>query len=158
MKLRRRSLLTSPKLILENKGTERKEETDMHSNVKGVDSVLVFKRIPMVDVYPTDHKILLDSAPIREYADGKVTDTVIGQSYTCVDPMNYEHIVIKVKGQTEPLLGHDEIIRRRESGEKLYVTFDNAVVTPYIDTHSNILRDSFSADDVHLVDVTADEI
>lgn len=124
----------------------------------GVDSVVLFKRIPIEIFYPMEYFILLDSNPIQGYENGKVTDDVIGYSYACVDPMNYNHLMIKVKGGSKPILDREEIHRRRESGEKIYVTFDNAVVTPYVDTNSKILKDSFSADDIHRVNIPADEI
>lgn len=98
--------------------------------------------------------ILIGIQKFFEYQDGKKTERLAGYKYEAVDTMSFDKITVKIKGQEEPLIAPEELEKRRESGEKFFVEFIGGYDKPY-NRNANgqwTVEDSFSADDVRLVE------
>lgn len=114
-------------------------------------SIVLGKKIPLTFLIPDELFLLISITPIREYADGKATDKVIGFKYEVVDTVNFDKIFVKIPGQPVPLMSNDELLELREKGEKVAVEFEDATVLPYWNWATKSVEDSFAATDVRLV-------
>lgn len=63
----------------------------------------------------------------------------------------FEQIEVFVAGST-PLLTPERLEELQESGERVFVEFENAVVKPYYSERTHSIEDSIKADAVHLVE------
>ncbi len=115
---------------------------------------LINKGIPLYVLYKDGTFILLTISEYREYVNGKPTDKLAGYKYEVVDPVSFDKIVVKIKGQTTPLMPPEELTKLREDGERVLVEFTNAVDKLYIRRagDSATVEDSFSAEDILLVE------
>lgn len=118
-----------------------------------IQSKLTNKQIPLSVIYKDGTFILIEITAVYEYVNNKRTNKLIGYKYTVVDTLDFDKISIKVLQET-PLMTPEELAALRENGEKVLVEFVNAVDKPYIreDGNSFSLEDSFSAEDVLLVE------
>lgn len=121
----------------------------------------LYNRIPFEVTFKDGVFILLGVEQDVEYVDGKRTDNVIGTKYEVVDTLGFEKIKVKVKGQLEPIISNEELQTMRDSGKKVAVEFINGIDTLYLRTvnkgtsnEKQTVEDSFSADDVKLVEYT----
>lgn len=89
---------------------------------------------------------LLSVAPVYEYADGKRTDTVSAIRYNVANPETFENFEVKVP-TTKPIVSQERI---DNVDERLWVTFENAIVKPYKIEFGKAIC-SVSADSVKLV-------
>lgn len=65
--------------------------------------------INLQQVAKGEQLILVGVKPVKEFKDGKQTDTIIGYSYCVVCPQNkYEQLNIKVE-QSQPIITQEEI-------------------------------------------------
>ena len=76
---------------------------------------------------------------------------VIGYKYLIVETYQYTRFQIKVTQRT-PLMTADELERRRDNGENVFVSFKNATVKPYYSSRTKQLEDSIAADEIILAD------
>ena len=95
--------------------------------------------------------VILKVQPIFDYQDGKKTETIIGYSYTCVDMSDYDRYLIKIKGQTIPLMTNEELQQHRTNGDKILVEFKNLAVYLFYNEKEKVYQDSFSADAISFV-------
>lgn len=112
-------------------------------------SKILNKSLPMELIYLEIVLLLLGVYELYEYVNGIKTENIIGFTYECVELQNFDKIRIKIKGQKKPLITNEELQKRRESGEKLYVEFLNPTITPYFNGKS--IEDSFAAEDISFV-------
>lgn len=89
---------------------------------------------------------LLSVAPVYDYVDGKKTATVTAIRYTVANPETFENFEVKVP-TTKPIVTQDRI---DNVDERLWVSFENAVVKPYRIEFGKALC-SVTADSVKLV-------
>ncbi len=110
------------------------------------------KIIPMKCIFKEDAFLLLQITPLYEFENEKRTDKIIGYIYECVDTLDFEKVKIKIKGQDAPLMENEKLQELRENGEKIAVEFINGVDLIYWSPKTKSLEDSFSAEDVRLVE------
>lgn len=90
---------------------------------------------------------LLAVASRYAYKDGKRLNEILGQLYTVVNTETYETISVFVE-QSTPLISQQELEELKNSGQKVFVQFDNAVVKPYYSERTHSIEDSIKADSV----------
>ena len=94
--------------------------------------------------------MLVQIRPVWIYNDGERTDEVGSNIYDCVDLFSFDRISIKV-AEAKPLIAPDELLERREAGEKFYVEIVEGTVTAYYAERTNSIEDSFKAKSVKMV-------
>lgn len=110
------------------------------------------KSIPMTCIFRDGVFLLLQIAPLYEFENDKRTNNVIGYTYECVDILDFQKIKVKVRGQKSPLMDNEKLQELRENGEKIAVEFIGGVDLIYWSPKTKSLEDSFSAEDVRLVE------
>lgn len=88
---------------------------------------------------------------IFRYENGTKTEEVQGHKYLVTNTDTFEQIEVFVAGST-PLLTPERLEELQESGERVFVEFENAVVKPYYSERTHSIEDSIKADAVHLVE------
>lgn len=88
---------------------------------------------------------------IFRYENGTKTEEVQGHKYLVTNTDSFEQIEIFVPGN-KPLLTPERLEELQESGERVFVEFENAVVKPYYSERTHSIEDSIKADAVHLVE------
>ena len=88
---------------------------------------------------------------IFRYENGTKTEEVLGHKYLVTNTDTFEQIEVFVAGST-PLLTPERLEELQESGERVFVEFENAVVKPYYSERTHSIEDSIKADAVHLVE------
>ncbi len=88
---------------------------------------------------------------IFRYENGTKTEEVQGHKYLVTNTDTFEQIEVFVAGST-PLLTPKRLEELQESGERVFVEFENAVVKPYYSERTHSIEDSIKADAVHLVE------
>ncbi len=88
---------------------------------------------------------------IFRYENGTKTEEVQGHKYLVTNTNTFEQIEVFVAGST-PLLTPERLEELQESGERVFVEFENAVVKPYYSERTHSIEDSIKADAVHLVE------
>lgn len=88
---------------------------------------------------------------IFRYENGTKTEEVQGHKYLVTNTDTFEQIEVFVAGNT-PLLTPERLEELQESGERVFVEFENAVVKPYYSERTHSIEDSIKADAVHLVE------
>lgn len=94
--------------------------------------------------------MLVNVRPIPVYEEGERTDKVENFFYDCVDLFSFDRISIKVE-ETKPLIDPDELLERRENGEKIFVEIIGGTVTAYYAERTNSIEDSFKAKSIKIV-------
>ena len=94
--------------------------------------------------------MLVQIRPVWIYNDGERTDEVGSYIYDCVDLFSFDRISIKVE-ETKPLIDPEELLERRENGEKIFVEIIGGTVTAYYAERTNSIEDSFKAKSVKIV-------
>lgn len=93
--------------------------------------------------------MLVSVRAIPVYEEGVRTDKTEGYFYDCVDLFSFDRIAIKVEN-TKPLIDPDELLERREAGEKVFVKIIGGTITAYYSERSNSIEDSFKARSIEL--------
>lgn len=119
-------------------------------------SLLIGKEIPLSNIPVGEPFLLIGISEIREFKNDAYTDKIIGYAYDCVETHNFDRIKIKINGQTTPLMSNTALQEKREQGERIFVEFDDATITAYINYSRGCIADSIKASDVHLVDLEND--
>ncbi len=88
---------------------------------------------------------------IFRYENGTKTEEVQGHKYLVTNTDTFEQIEVFVAGST-PLLTPETLEELQESGERVFVEFENAVVKPYYSERTHSIEDSIKADALHLVE------
>lgn len=88
---------------------------------------------------------------IFRYENGTKTEEVQGHKYLVTNTDTFEQIEVFVAGST-PLLTPERLEELQESGERVFLEFENAVVKPYYSERTHSIEDSIKADAVHLVE------
>lgn len=94
--------------------------------------------------------MLIGIRPVPIYKDGKRTDEIGAYMYECVDLFSFDRISIKVEG-SNPLIDPEELLERREAGEKIFVEVIGGTVTAYYSERLNSIEDSFKARELRIV-------
>lgn len=89
--------------------------------------------------------------PRYKYADEKRTDELEGYVYRVTDMVSLKPISVFVP-HTKPIISNEDITKSNEAGTRIFVEFDNAVITPYVAKRSGTIEDSIKATNVHLVE------
>lgn len=110
--------------------------------------------VPFSVVFKDGTFLLLDIRELFEYENGQRTDRLAGYTYEVVDTFSFDKVNIKIKGQTKPLMMPEQLAKLREDGERIFVEFINGYDKLYNRNFNGqwTLEDSFSADDVRLVE------
>ena len=116
-------------------------------------------QVPLDVIYKDGLFLLIDIQRFFEYENGKKTERLAGYKYIVADTVDFDKIKIKIKGQTIPLIAPEELAERRKNGEKIFVEFIGGYDKLYNRNFNGqwTVEDSFSAEDVRLVD-TENEI
>ena len=88
--------------------------------------------------------MLVNVRPVPVYEEGTRTDKIESHLYDCVDLFSFDRVAIKVE-ETKPLIDPDELLERRENGEKIFVEVIGGTVTAYYAERTNSIEDSFKA-------------
>lgn len=88
--------------------------------------------------------MLVNVRPVPVYEEGTRTDKIESHLYDCVDLFSFDRVAIKVE-ETKPLIDPDELLERRENGEKIFVEIIGGTVTAYYAERTNSIEDSFKA-------------
>ena len=88
---------------------------------------------------------------VCRYENGTKTDEIQGYKYMATNTESFDQIEIIVPGD-KPLIPPEQLSELQESGERIFVEFDNAVVKPYYSERTHSIEDSIKADAVHLVE------
>lgn len=123
----------------------------MNYRVDQINTMLLNQKMPADNILFDLLKILLGIFVIYRFVDGKRTEEIVGYAYDCVDTKNFHHIRVKIEGE-KPLMTNERLQELRESGQQVYVEFDNLTVTVYINRQTNSIEDSFRAEGVHIVE------
>lgn len=94
--------------------------------------------------------MLIGIRPVPIYKDGERTDEICAYMYDCVDLFSFDRISIKVE-ETNPLLDPEDLLERREAGEKIFVEIIDGTVTAYYNERLNSIEDSFKAQALKIV-------
>lgn len=94
--------------------------------------------------------MLVNVRPVPVYEEGTRTDKIDSYFYDCVDMFSFDRIAIKVE-ETNPLIDPEELLERRENGEKIFVEIIGGTVTAYYAERTNSIEDSFKAKSVKMV-------
>ena len=101
---------------------------------------------PLNEVMKSDRFALLSVAPVYDYVEGQRTNTVVAIRYHVANPETFESFDVKVP-TTKPIVTQERI---DNVDERLWVTFENAVVKPYKIEFGKAIC-SIAADSVKLV-------
>ncbi len=93
--------------------------------------------------------MLVNVRPVPVYEEGTRTDRIESHFYDCVDLFSFDRVSIKVE-ETKPLIDPDELLERRENGEKIFVEIIGGTVTAYYAERTNSIEDSFKAKAVRI--------
>lgn len=116
-------------------------------------TILRGKSIPLTCVMMEMLFLLLKVSALEEYDEnGKKTGKCLGYIYEVVDTMNFDKFKVKIKGQTVPLMKNEELQELREKGQKVAVEFVKPTVLLYWNNTTKTYEDSFSAENVLLVE------
>lgn len=99
--------------------------------------------------------MLVNVRPVPVYEEGTRTDKIESHFYDCVDLFSFDRVAIKVE-ETKPLIDPDELLERRENGEKIFVEIIGGTVTAYYAERTNSIEDSFKAKAVRIATNHAD--
>lgn len=94
--------------------------------------------------------MLIGIRPVPIYKDGERTDEIGAYMYECVDLFSFDRISIKVE-ESNPLIDPEELLERREAGEKIFVEVIGGTVTAYYNERLNSIEDSFKARELRIV-------
>ncbi len=94
--------------------------------------------------------MLIGIRPVPIYKDGERTDEIGAYIYDCVDLFSFERIAIKIE-ERKPLLDPEDLLERREAGEKIFVEIIGGTVTAYYNERLNSIEDSFKAQALKIV-------
>lgn len=94
--------------------------------------------------------MLIGIRPVPIYKDGERTDEIGAYIYDCVDLFSFNRIAIKIE-ERKPLLAPEELMERREAGEKIFVEIIGGTVTAYYNERLNSIEDSFKAQALKIV-------
>lgn len=119
-------------------------------------SILTNRAIKLSAVFPESVYILIGAKILYEYdSDNKKTDKIVGYSYDVVNTGTFDKITVKVLKKAA-IIEPEELQKKRENGERVFVEFVNATVKQYFSQYTNGFCDTFSADDIALVETTVD--
>ena len=88
--------------------------------------------------------MLVNVRPVPVYEEGTRTDL-----------FSFDRVSIKVE-ETKPLIDPEELLERRENGEKIFVEVIEGTVTAYYAERTNSIEDSFKAKAVRMATNHAD--
>lgn len=94
--------------------------------------------------------MLVNVRAVPVYEEGTRTDKIECYVYDCVDLFSFDRIAIKVE-ETKPLIDPEELLERREAGEKIFVEVIGGTVTAYYNERLNSIEDSFKARELRIV-------
>lgn len=94
--------------------------------------------------------MLVNVRPVPVYEEGTRTDRIESHFYDCVDLFSFDRIAIKVE-ETKPLIDPEELLERREAGDKIFVEVIGGTVTAYYNERLNSIEDSFKARELRIV-------
>lgn len=115
---------------------------------------LLKQPVPFHVIFKDEAFILIDIRELFEYEDNKKTDRLAGYKYEVVDTVSFDKITVKIKDQKNPLMPPERLAALRDNGERVIVEFINGFDRLYNRNFNGkwSVEDSFSADDVRLVD------
>ena len=85
-----------------------------------------------------------------QYVDNRRTDTILGEVYdvTNIESYNRYHVFVP---DLPPVMDMEEFEQIQENGQKLFLEFQDATVTPYYNERSRSIEDSIRAKGVRIV-------
>lgn len=89
---------------------------------------------------------------VYRYEGNQRTDEIIGVKYLVTNTATYEQLEVFVPGK-KALIEPEKLEQLQESGEKVFVEFENAVLKPYYSERTRSIEDSIKADAVKRVTV-----
>lgn len=111
----------------------------------------ILKMIFHLDEIIVEPVYYLNQITVRmKYENGQRTDEVAGYVYLVTNTDTFDQISVFVE-QSKPLLEPEKLEALQNSGEKIFVEFQNAVLKPFYSTRTNSLEDSIKADNVTIV-------
>lgn len=113
---------------------------------------LIGTSIPLEVKYPDGTYILLEVNSNSVFENGIRTDKIDGYKYLAVDTLFFDRINVKILGQKEPLISNEQLQEMRKTGQKVIVEFIDGVIKPYWSRDTRSIEDSFSANDIRLVE------
>lgn len=115
-------------------------------------SILTNRAIKLSAVFPEAVYILIEVRTLYEYdSENKKTNIISGYAYDVVNTATFDKITVKILKKTA-IIEPEELQKKRENGERVFVEFVNAKIKQYYSNYSNSFCDTFSADDIKLVE------
>lgn len=111
-------------------------------------SLFAGRRFPLESLISTNKFYLNEAAPRYKYEDKQRTDMITGFAYLVTNTETFEQITIFVNSET-PAIEPDKLGELHASGEKVFVSFENATIMPYV--RDGVLCDSIKADSVEIL-------
>lgn len=112
-------------------------------------SILVGKRLSLETIFPDNEFFLMKVTEIKEFVDGKVTDTITGLTFEVVELKNFSRLKVKIEGIKNTFITNEELEEIKESGEHVMVRLVNPTVLAYIRNSS--IEDSIKADGIERI-------
>lgn len=114
-------------------------------------SLLVKRRFALKDLISEPVYYWNGGKTVFHYEKGSRTDEIQGYKYLVTNTDSFEQIEVFVPGD-KPLIPPEQLSELQESGERVFVEFENAIVKPYYSERTHSIEDSIKADAVHLVE------
>lgn len=115
-------------------------------------SILTNRAIKLSAVFPEAVYILIEVKTLYEYdSENKKTNIISGYAYDVVNTGTFDKITVKVLKKAA-IIEPEELQKKRENGERVFVEFVNAIVKQYFSNYANSFCDTFSADDIKFVE------
>lgn len=113
-------------------------------------SLVVKALLALKDLIPDPVYFCNGCSPRYRYENGQKTDEIIGYVYTATNTETFQQIRVLVE-QKKPLMAPEKLTELQESGEKVFIEFENATVKPYYSERTKSVEDSIKADSVSRV-------
>ncbi len=121
--------------------------------ILGGDNMTILKgrEIVLSAVFPKSQFFLISVEEYYQYdpSTGKRTELVEGYRYELVETSRFMHIQLKVP-KYPAIITADELDRRMEAGERVFVELEGAFLKPYFSMKTKQIEDSFGASRIYL--------
>lgn len=111
-------------------------------------SLLIGRAIPLNSIFEDNRYLLREYREFKIYdSDGKPTETVGGYVYTVINISTFDKIDVKVEGAIPK-----EVIFAEKKNEKIFVSFNEAVIKAYYSKSQNCYVDTIKADSLTIIE------
>lgn len=113
-------------------------------------SLLLNREIPLKTILPGDSYALKDIRPRYAYESGSRTDRLEGYIYVAINMTSLDQVSVLVR-HDKPVVAPEELAAKATKNEHIMVSFDNAIIRPYLRRDITSLEDSISAAGIRIL-------